>query len=90
MTSRQLAEWMAYAAVEPFGEARADYRAAHALAVLVNLLTGRDAPPVAVQDLLPRVGALADDDRAQWEAQAGEGEAVKHPNVIMFERIVGL
>ena len=92
MSSRQLAEWMAYAAVEPFGEDRADYRVAHALAVVVNLLRPADAPPVRVADLLPHVGVLADEDREAWEARRDSGSDLppKHANVLLFEHMVGV
>ena len=92
MTSRQLTEWIAYAAIEPFGEDRADYRTAHALAVIVNLLRSKDAPPVALADLLPHAGALADHDRQAWEATRDTGADLppKHPNVLLFEKMMGV
>lgn len=95
LTSRQVAEWQAYSAVEPFGEDRADYRLAYALAVIVSLLKGKDGPPVNVADFYPKVGVLAvsdsDDDE---EADYGEAGSVaappKHPNVILFEQMMGI
>ena len=91
MTSRQLSEWMAYGAVEPFGEDRADFRVAHALAVIVNLLRPKDAPPVRIADLIPQVGALAEEDRAVYEGAAGDEDLPpKHPHVVMFEQMMGL
>ena len=82
ISSRQLAEWMAYAAVEPFGEERADYRLAYALSVIVNLFRGKDDPPVKVADLLPRVGVLAQ------EESGAEGAPPVHPNVRRFEEMM--
>ena len=92
LTSRQLSEWMAYGAVEPFGEDRADFRTAHALAVIVNLLRGKDAPPVKIADLIPQVGALAEEDREAWETSldtVSSDTPPKHPNVLLFEKMVG-
>lgn len=88
LTSRQVAEWQAYSAVEPFGEDRADYRLAYALAVIVSLLKGKDGPPVNVADFYPKVGVLADDD----DEETGDGEAKppKHHNVILFEQMMGI
>lgn len=37
MSSRELSEWMAYAAIEPFGEERADLRQALTTAAVHNL-----------------------------------------------------
>ena len=37
MDSRQLQAWMAYAAIEPFGEQRADLRNAMSMALIANV-----------------------------------------------------
>ena len=87
LTSRQVAEWQAYSAVEPFGEDRADYRLAYALAVIVSLLKGKDGPPVNVADFYPKVGVLADDDE---ETDDEEAKPPKHPNVLLFEQMMGI
>jgi hypothetical protein len=83
MSSRQFSEWMAYAAVEPFGEERSDYRVAHALAVIVNMFRGKDDQPVSVADLLPRVGILA-------ESAKTDDTPKPHPNVQRFEAMMAL
>lgn len=83
LSSAQMTEWMAYAAVEPFGEERDDYRMAYALSVIVNLFRGKDDPPVNVADLLPRVGVLA-----QAESGAEEDAPPVHPNVRRFEEMM--
>lgn len=41
MGSRELSEWMAYEQIEPFGEQRADLRAAIIAATVANALRGR-------------------------------------------------
>lgn len=82
ISSRQLAEWVAYAAVEPFGEERADYRIAYALSVIVNMFRGKDDPPVAVADLIPKVGVLAHE-----ESEADQNPH-PHPNVRRFEEMM--
>ena len=46
MTSRQLAEWMAYDRLEPFGELRADYRNGLLIATMLRIM-GEDADPRA-------------------------------------------
>jgi hypothetical protein len=84
MSSRQFSEWMAYAAVEPFGEERDDYRLAHGLAVIVNLFRGKNDQPVRLVDLLPKVGVLADETGA---SSLAETPAI-HPNVQRFEAMM--
>lgn len=91
MTSRQFAEWVAYAAVEPFGEERDDYRIAYALAVILNFFKGKEGAPVTAADLMPHVGELAEDDwSGDEEGEDGEEPPPKHPNVILFEQMLGL
>lgn len=85
MTSAQVTEWAAYAAVEPFGEERSDYRMAYALAVIVNMFQGKDGTPVKPTDLLPKVGVLADED-AGWGEQGNLPPV--HPNVRRFEELM--
>lgn len=83
MSSRQFSEWMAYAAVEPFGEEREDYRLAHGLAVIVNLFRGKNDQPVRLADLLPRVGVLAEEP-----GEPAEDLPPVHPNVQRFEEMM--
>lgn len=82
MTSQQFSEWAAFAAVEPFGDGRDDYRLAYALSVIVNMLKASDSPPVSPIDLLPRVGVLAEEGQI-----VGPGnEPAKHASVQAFEQ----
>lgn len=83
MSSRQFSEWMAYAAVEPFGEEREDYRLAYALSVIVNLFRGKNDQPVRLVDLLPKVGVLAEEEM-RIEADLPP----VHPNVKRFEEMM--
>ena len=56
-SSRDVAEWMAYASIEPFGEERADLRAGIIASVIANV--NRDpkkrATPFTPQDFMPFV-----------------------------------
>ena len=83
MTSTQITEWMAYAAVEPFGQERDDYRLAYGLAVIVNMFRGKEAKPVEVADLLPRVGILEHES-------ASVADLPVHPNVRRIEEMMEL
>ena len=56
ISGRQLAEWMAYARLEPFGEERADLRMAILAALIANV--NRDpkkkSSPYEVSDFMPK------------------------------------
>lgn len=57
MSSAQLAEWMAYAKLEPFGEERADLRAGIIASVIANV--NRDPKkqrPFKPEDFMPKFG----------------------------------
>lgn len=47
LTSRELSEWMAYASIEPFGEQRADLRAALVASVIANANRNPKKQPAA-------------------------------------------
>lgn len=83
MSSRQMAEWRAFGALEPIGDERADFRMAYALSVIVSMFAGPDATPISPADLMPRF--LGDSQFAdRLEAPP------KHPTVREFERMIGL
>lgn len=50
---RELAEWEAYAQIEPWGEWRADYRAALVASVIANANWGKAFTP---DDFMPEFG----------------------------------
>lgn len=51
--SAELTEAMAYARVEPWGEWRADYRAALICYTMYRLLAAKDSPRMSVDDWIP-------------------------------------
>lgn len=53
LSSPQIAEWMAYFAIEPFGERRADLRAAIIAATIANAQRAKDSRPFKPQDFMP-------------------------------------
>jgi len=81
ISSRELAEWMAYAQLEPFGEERADLRAGIVAATVAN--TARDprkrARPFAARDFMPRFGRR----RQTWQEQL---RIVEHWNRLLGGR----
>jgi len=53
ISSRQFAEWMAYARIEPFGEERADLRAGIVASTIANTNRGRGQKPYKPQQFMP-------------------------------------
>lgn len=54
LSARQIAGWMAYASVEPFGELQADYRAGVISSILANVNRGsRTAKSFGPADFFP-------------------------------------
>lgn len=54
--SRELSEWMAYAALEPFGETRGDLRAGIVASVIANVHRGKGQKAFQPTDFLPEFG----------------------------------
>jgi len=65
MSSREFAEWLAFAGLEPLGDARGDLQAAIIAATVANMLRGKDSKPVGIEDMLPRF----DDTPAEAEEE---------------------
>lgn len=54
ISSRELAEWMAYYEIEPFGEERADVRAALVASTVANVHRGKKRRAYKLDDFMPR------------------------------------
>lgn len=52
MTSEELSMWKAYENIEPFGEVRADLRAALICSVLANVNRGKNTKPFTTADFM--------------------------------------
>ena len=61
LTSKDIAEWLAYDKLEPFGEARADLRAGMMTAPLYNILASKETPVAHVEQWLIKFGMEAED-----------------------------
>lgn len=57
LSSLELAEWMAYDKLEPFGELRDDYRAALICHTLYQINASKDSPKLNLEDFLIRYGS---------------------------------
>lgn len=53
MSSAQFAEWMAYSALEPWGEERDDLRMAITASTIANGNRGKNQKPFKPQDFMP-------------------------------------
>ncbi len=57
MPATELSEWIAFASIEPIGEARADMRAAMICCTFANYFAasqGSKAPPCKLEDFMPK------------------------------------
>lgn len=54
MSSREFAEWMAFYKMEPFGEERADLRAAIVACTIANVNRAKGKRAFKVDDFMPR------------------------------------
>lgn len=54
MDARELDEWAAYYAVEPWGEAPAYWRNGLACSLIANALRGKDQRPFEISDFIPQ------------------------------------
>lgn len=74
MPSSEFSEWMAFAALEPFGENRADLRAGIVASTLANIHRKKGAKAFAPTDFMPfghELPAPTGDDPAAFEALLG-------------------
>jgi hypothetical protein len=71
MSSREFTEWQAYFALEPFGEERADIRAALVASVIANVNRNpkKRSSPFAVKDFMLRFGEAAGSREQSVEQQ---------------------
>jgi hypothetical protein len=58
MSSEELSMWMAYGVLEPFGETRADIRAAQICSVIANVNRGKNTKAFQVTDFMPHFDRL--------------------------------
>jgi hypothetical protein len=72
MTAQQFLEWGEYAALEPFDEVRADYRAASIVQMIANMNrdTKKHPKPFALSDFVIEFGDSGKPDKKQsWQEQ---------------------
>ena len=70
MSAREIAEWAAYAKVEPFGEARANWHMAVLASLLYNSNRGQDANPLDVADFMWKIAPTKNQAKREEKRQA--------------------
>ncbi len=84
MSSAELTEWMAFDAIEPFGDMRADYRNGILAALVANALGGEQAAYTAI-DFMPTL--TEEQRRATSKALKNATPAPAEVNMETFEQI---
>ncbi len=69
-------EWRAYFDLEPFGEERADYRAASIVQMLYNINRRRGTPAKPVRDFVLEFGETAVPKRKTWQEMKAIGAMI--------------
>lgn len=80
MSWRELRKWAHYARVEPFGEARADFRNAQQMALLANI--NRD--PKQRSESYTAADFMPDFDREPEPVNVEQEGATVHPETLAF------
>jgi hypothetical protein len=76
MSIHEFRRWRAYYDLEPFGEERADYRAASIVATLLNLYRKRGSKAIAISDVRLRFGDDAAPKRKSWQSLKAIGAMI--------------
>ncbi len=69
-------EWREYFDLEPFGEERADYRAASIVAMLYNINRRRGTPAKNTRDFVLRFGEKVEPRRKTWQEMKAIGAMI--------------
>ena len=56
MSGREFFRWIAYSVIEPWGEERADLRAAMIASTIANVNRGKGRPVVPIERFMPKFG----------------------------------
>ena len=69
LTAQQFLRWELYSMFEPFGEERADYRAASIAAVIANVNRSKKQKPYKIEDFLLKFGEAEPKKKQTWQEQ---------------------
>ncbi len=77
MSAREFREWQEFYKLEPFGEERADLRAAIVAATMANIWRDKSAEPVEVSAFMPKFGAEEETEEVpDWQRMLAMAEAM--------------
>ena len=68
LTAKQFRNWELYDELEPFGEVRADYRAASIVQMLYNVNRGPKTKAISLQECLLKFGEPAAKKQQSWQS----------------------
>ncbi len=79
MSSAEFAEWMAYYAIEPFGEERADLRMGVLASLIANINRDpkKQREPFTPSDFMPRFEVEPQPKRVGWQEMLAKMKAIK-------------
>jgi len=69
MSSSEMSEWIAYAQIEPFGEERADLRAAIIASTVANTARQRGSRAFKPEDFMPQFGGRKAPDEQELKSK---------------------
>ena len=76
MSIHEFRRWRAYYDIEPFGEERADFRAASIVATLLNIYRKRGTKAININDVRIRFGDEAKPKKQSWQALKAIGQMI--------------
>jgi hypothetical protein len=82
MTSSEVADWMAYERLEPWGEERADLRTGILASLVANVTRGKDQKAYGPVDFMP--------DFEPKEESEGKGQLEQHDLVSKVRAVFGM
>jgi hypothetical protein len=83
ISSRAWSEWQVYWHLYGFGERRMDVRFAQLMALIANLVRGKDSPAVSIDDILPDEDGDGDGD--EYDESSLESSGIVDEDQLIFE-----
>lgn len=88
ISSRAWSEWQTFWHLYGFGEKRMDVRFAQLMALIANLVRGKDAPAVSIDDILPDDDDDSDEAWGEYDESGMEQDEVADEDQLIFEAML--